>query len=163
MSIPAPFAPDRFEDGPPMLLAGLRQRHAFTDGPEGMARQWAQFTAQGGLAGHEGEATYGVMCGHDDTSIEYMTGVEVPSFDGLPADVGRMRVPAQHYAVFRHDAPATALRETWARILGWLETGPYRSAHRPDFERYGPEFNPATGASDVEVWVGVVPHPTPVV
>jgi AraC family transcriptional regulator len=31
-----------------------------------------------------------------------LAGVEVEAFDGLPHQLGRMRVPAQRYAVFTH-------------------------------------------------------------
>jgi predicted transcriptional regulator YdeE len=89
------------------------------------------------------------MCGADASGFEYMCAVEVESFAGLPESSGRMRVPAQRYAVFAHDGPPETLRSTWMAIFAWLETGPYASAHAPDFEVHRPD-----GA--IEVWVGVV-------
>ena len=35
--------------------------------------------------------------------FEYLSGYEVPSFDNLPADIGRLIVPARQYAVFPID------------------------------------------------------------
>jgi AraC family transcriptional regulator len=159
------FGPVRFEDGPPMLMAGLRRRHVLADAPAGIPAQWDELRdavrdevrGRGGLPGRVGTARYGVICGSDATGIEYMCAVEVASFDGLPDGIGRLRVPAQHYAVFSHAGPAPALHFTWQRILDWLATGPWQSAHAPDFERYEAQADLRTGEG-IEVWVGVVPR-----
>jgi AraC family transcriptional regulator len=147
------LAPQRFEPGQPMLLAGLRQRHQFAAGDPDLAGQWRQFKLLGELPGQIGSNFYGVMCGHDASGFEYMCGVEVAGFAGLPETIGRMRVPAQQYAVFSHPGDASTLRSTWQQILEWLAGSRYESAHRPDFERYtAPGSNGA-----IEVWIGVVP------
>lgn len=140
-----------------MLLAGLRQRHVPADAESGIALQWRQFRSSGELRGRSGAAFYGVMCGHDAAGFEYMCGVEVASFAGLPDGTGRMRVPAQHYAVFNHAGPASTLRSTWRRILDWLAGGGHASAHGPDFELYRPGAGTLAGGG-IEVWVGVVPR-----
>jgi predicted transcriptional regulator YdeE len=137
--------PIRFEEGRPMLLAGLRRRHPF-DAVD-LAAQWRAFDAE--LPGRAGANRFGVMCGADDRGFEYMCAVEVESFAGLPEGTGRMRVPAQRYAVFAHDGPPETLRSTWMAIFAWLERGQYASAHTPDFEVYGPD-------GGIEVRVGVV-------
>lgn len=154
------LAPARFEDGRPMLLGGLRRRHDFAAAGEGIAAQWREFLAAAPLPGRVGDTLYGVMCGGDATGLEYMCAVEVESLAALPPETGRMRVPPQRYAVIAHPA-AAPLSSTWMRVLDWLETGPYASAHLPDFERYGPASDPRTGAGPVEVWVGVVPREAP--
>lgn len=101
------------------------------------------------------------MCGADSAGFEYMCAVEVESFAGLPAGTGRMRVPAQRFAVFAHDARTATLRSTWLQILEWLSGGDYESAHTPDFELYGPDSDPLGPAGGVEVWVGAVPRSQP--
>ncbi len=152
------FSPDRFEMGKPMLLGGLRQRHEFAAAGVGIAEQWRQFKSCGELPGRIGSNLYGVMCGADETGFEYMCGVEVESLAGLPEGTGRMRVPAQHYAVFVHPGPAATLRATWEQILEWLSDGSHESAHTPDFEVYGPDSDPLAGRGGIEIWVGVVPR-----
>jgi AraC family transcriptional regulator len=150
--------PDRFESGRAMLLGGLRQRHAFGAVDADLAGQWQQFKSLGVVPGQIGAGRYGVMCGHDANGFEYMCGVEVESFAGLPQGMGRMRVPAQHYAVFTHHAQAATLRSTWMQIFEWLASNDgYASAHTPDFELYGPYSDPLAAAGGCEVWVGVVP------
>jgi len=150
--------PVRFEDGRPMLLAGLRRRHLFDGAETGIAGQWREFLAADPVPTRVGTHYYGVMCGSDGEGIEYMCGVEVESFGSLPEGLGRVRVPPQQYAVFAHDRCATSLRPTWAGILGWLSGGPWESAEQPDFERYGPDSDPTAPGEGVEVWVGVVPR-----
>lgn len=150
------ITPTRFETRPPKLLGGLRQRHELAAAETGIAEQWRQFKALDPLPGELNSNLYGVMCGHDTTGFEYMCGVEVESLAGLPEGIGRMRVPAQRYAVFAHLGPASTLRATWQQILEWLSSGPYASAHTPDFEVYGPGVDPLDGTGGIEIWVGVV-------
>ncbi len=140
-----------------MLLAGLRRRHGFAAAGAGIAAQWREFLSWDPVPGRTGAELYGVMCGGDSTGLEYMCGVEVESFAGLPAETGRMRVPARRYAVFVHGGGAS-LRSTWERILEWLSSGPCDSAHTPDFELYGPGTDPLVETGEIEVWVGVVPR-----
>lgn len=144
-----------------MLLGGLRQRYEFAAADLDLARQWQEFRWRPELPGRVGANCYGVMCGADSTGFEYMCGVEVQSFAGLPAETGRMRVPAQRYAVFAHDGHSSSLRSTWLQILAWLASGDFESAHAPDFELYGPDSDPLGGVGGVEVWVGVVPRIQP--
>jgi AraC family transcriptional regulator len=153
--------PERFAEGGAMLLAGLRRRHVFTAAQQGIAAQWREFLAAGDVPGRIGAAYYGAMCGSDATSIDYMCAVTVESFAGLPPEAGRMRVPAQRYAVFRHDGRAKTLASTWLEILAWLEQGRYRSAEAPDFELYPPGVDPLQPLDGAEVWVGVLPLGNP--
>jgi predicted transcriptional regulator YdeE len=152
------FGPERFENGRPMLLGGLRQRHEFAAAGAGMVDQWRTFLAQTEVPGRRGSNLYGVICGSDSLGLEYMCGIEVESFAGLPEGTGRMRVPAQRYAVFAHRGPASALRLTWQQILEWLPSSEFESAHKPDFEVYGPRIDPLAAVGGIEVWVGVVPR-----
>ncbi len=147
----------RFEDGRAMLLVGLRELHGFDDAAAGIPSQWRRFV-QLGLVQHAGATTYGVMCGTDQAArrFEYMCAVEVPSFESVRADIGRMRIPAQHYAVFTHKGHVATLRQTWDAIWSqWLPTSGFRPASTPDFERYDERFNPMTGEGVIEIWFPV--------
>lgn len=147
----------RFEDGRPMLLAGLRERHGFDGAAASIPAQWQRFLALG-LMPAGGATTYGVMCGGDDArrSFEYMCAVEVASFDALTDAVGRMRIPAHHYAVFTHEGHVATLRQTWDAVWSqWLPISGFRPANTPDFERYDERFNPMTGEGVIEIWFPV--------
>lgn len=150
--------PVRFEDGRPMLFAGIRRKHTFAGMGQDIPRQWDDFLKLGPLPGQIGTTSYGAICGGDVAAqtMEYMCAVEVASFDVLPRDLGRMRVPAVRYAVFLHEGNVATIRETWRRIFGdWLPSSGMQSAETPDFEVYDERFDPATGEGGVEIWLGV--------
>jgi AraC family transcriptional regulator len=146
----------RYSDGRAMLVAGMRQHHPFVESGHRIPEQWRALEALGRIPGQVGEALYGVMCGHDPTGIEFMCGVEVDAFAGLPAELGRMRLAAQSYAVFVHRGPASGLLMTWERILReWLPGSGYQSAHAPDFEVHDRHLAARTDRDDVEIWISL--------
>ena len=150
----------RFENGRAMLLAGIRRHHTFGAGSKDIPAQWGEFVALGRLPGQVGDTTYGAMCGADEQArtFEYLCGAEVASFDGLPKGMGRMKIAPQQYAVFTHSGSVDAIHATWnAAVNEWLPKSGYRSAQKPDFERYDERFDPTTASGDVELWISVVP------
>jgi AraC family transcriptional regulator len=151
------FQPARYEQGRPMLFAGVRRKHAFAEMSKEIPRQWDDFNKLGQLPGQVGSTAYGAICGGDPATqtMEYMCAVEVRSFDALPKELGRMRVPAVRYAVFLHAGNVATIQSTWQRIFAWLPSSGLQSAHTPDFEVYGEGFDAATGDGGVEIWLGV--------
>lgn len=153
------MTPDRFETHRQMLLAGDRRTYRFAEGPVAIPESWARFAPTLPLPGQVGSTTYGAVCGADmDAGVfEYMCAAEVEGFDTLPEGAGRMRVPEARYAVFVHRGPITGIRATIDGGMTWLATnGEWVDAETPTFERYGPDFDPATGA-DTELWLPVRP------
>ena len=55
--------PLRYEDGRPMLFAGIRRKHTFANMADGIPRQWQDFVKLGKLPGQVGTTTYGAICG----------------------------------------------------------------------------------------------------
>lgn len=152
-----PISPDRFEDGPAMLMAGLRRKHVFASIGNGIAEQWKEFNATQDLPGRTGNATYGIICGSSADGFEYMCATEVSSFDAVPPELGRVRIPAQHYAIFTHHGHASLIGETWSSVLAWLARSDWQSAENPDFERYGAEYDRAKECGGTEIRIGVIP------
>jgi AraC family transcriptional regulator len=147
--------PSRYEDGRAMLLAGLRRQHAFDAAAATIPAQWQAFGELGELPGRRDTVAYGVICGSDPAArtFEYMCGMEVESFDALPREIGRMRVPAQRYAVFTHRGHVSTLRATWDAVWHrWLPASGQHAADTPDFERYDARFDWRTGTGEVEIW-----------
>jgi len=143
-----------------MLLAGIRRKHTFASMSQDIPRQWHDFLELGKLPGQVGTTAYGAICGGDPKkqTMEYMVAVEVQSFDAIAKDLGRMRVPAVRYAVFRHEGNVAAIQDTWKQILEvWLPRSGTQSAQTPDFEVYGEHFDGTTGEGGVEIWLGVKP------
>lgn len=153
----------RFVDRPAMLLVGLRRTHGYTDSVRGIPQQWQDFAASG-LMPPGPVVSYGVMCGSDPVAqtMEYMCAVEVASFAQAPSGAGRMRVPAQRYAVFTYEGHVSGISPAWMRIWNeWIPKSGHRIAHTPEFERYDQRFDPKTESGAVEIWCSIVPGGAP--
>jgi AraC family transcriptional regulator len=143
-----------------MLLAGIRRHHAFAEMAKGIPVQWEDFQKLGPLPTQVGTTAYGAICGGDPKTeqMEYMCAAEVQSFDAVPKELGRMRVPAVRYAVFLHEGNVRTIQATWKQVFStWLPNSGMRSANTPDFELYDERFDGATGDGGVEIWLGVQP------
>lgn len=151
------LAPPRFETGKPMLIAGLTERYRQETTP-GIPAQWRRFVPWiGHIPGQTGEATYGVCYNGDgEGNIDYMSGVEVTDFDNLPAELSKVRLSEKTYAVFTHKGHISDIHHTWASIWSqWFPASGRQHADAPDFERYGPDFDPKTGSGGFEIWIPV--------
>jgi AraC family transcriptional regulator len=147
--------PPRFETGRTLLVAGLGERYRFETN-HGIPLQWQRFGPYiGNIPGQVGNVAYGVCCNSDGAgNFEYVTGVEVSSFDELAPELRRVRIPAQRYAVFTHTDHISAIRGTWYTIWNeWLPKSGYEFADAPDFERYDDRFDPQAGTGEVEIWL----------
>ena len=147
----------RLVNGKTMLIAGLGERYS-TETCAGIPAQWQKFVPHlGHIPGQVGRTAYGVVCNGDDAgNTDYICGVEVSDFSRLPAEFSRLRIPEQRYAVFHHRDHISAIRRTWFTIWNkWLPESGHEAAAGPEFERYGDEFDPATGMGGVEIWVPI--------
>jgi len=149
----------RFVEGKALLIAGLRRVYAPGE-MNGMAAQWQSFAQHiGKIAGQAGRTTYGVCWqASDGEGLEYLSGVEVSGFAGLPNGFTVVSLAPARYAVFPHRGHVLKLSETIEAIFwGWLpESGQEAGgdAETPAFlERYSEEFDPGTGMGGMEVWI----------
>jgi AraC family transcriptional regulator len=149
--------PPRIVEHPSLLLAGLTERYS-CDSSAGIPAQWQRFLPQfGHVPGQIGRVAYGVNYnGDDDGNFDYLCAVEVRDFSRLPADTDRLRIGAQRYAVFEHAEHISTIRRTHNTIWStWLPNSGYEAADAPHFERYGEQFDGATGLGGVEIWVPI--------
>jgi AraC family transcriptional regulator len=154
--------PPRFENGKPLLIAGLRKIYSPSEMRD-IPKQWQTFSRHlGKIPGQAGRTSYGVCWqAADSANIEYLSGVEVSTFAGMPDNFTVISLPATKYAVFPHRAHVSKLYETCDAISRWLpESGPQSAAAAdPEtpafFERYSEEFDPQTGMGGMEVWVPI--------
>jgi AraC family transcriptional regulator len=109
-----------------------------------------------------GWVTYGVEWGADraEGSFNYMACVGVNGDATLPAGFIEKRIEAATYAVFRITLNGGVLqpqvKTAMARI--WTELFPasgFRLAARPDFERYGEDFEPNRAGSVIDFYLPV--------
>jgi AraC family transcriptional regulator len=151
--------PPHVADGKALLIAGLGARYTFATN-QGIPMQWQRFSPHiGHIAGEVGGAAYGVCCNCDDTgNFEYIAGVEVKSFGDLPPDFSSVRIPPHRYLVFSHRDHISGMRKTAYTIWNkWLPESGRKAVDAPNFERYGPEFDPRSGTGLVEIWVPIEP------
>lgn len=149
--------PPRFENRERLLIAGLGERYTCeTSG--GIPSQWQRFLPHmGQIPGQLGGTAYGVCCNSDDAgNIDYVCGVEVQDFSRLPADWSRVRIPEQRYAVFHQREHISTIRSTWNTIWNnWLPESGYEVVDAPHFERYGDDFDSATGTGGFQIWIPI--------
>jgi AraC family transcriptional regulator len=151
----ANLEPPRFENGKPLLIAGLSERYTW-ETSKGIPAQWQRFIPHlGNIPGQVGRTAYGVCCnGDEDGNYDYICGVEVANFSELPAEFSRVRIPPQRYAVFSHRDHVSTIRRTITSIWNkWLPASGHEIADAPNFERYGEDFDPKSGTGSIEIWV----------
>ena len=149
--------PPRFESGRSLLIAGLGERYRFETN-HGIPRQWERFQPYiGNIPSQVGRTAYGVCCNGDGAgNFDYIAGVEVTSFDDLPSEFSRVRIPARRYAVFLHRDHISRMPATVYTIWNrWLPTSGHTHADAPDFELYDDRFDPLTGSGTVEIWLPI--------
>jgi AraC family transcriptional regulator len=147
----------RFETSKPLLIAGLGERYTWESGAA-IPGQWQRFhQSVANLPGRIGQVAYGVCCNGDDAgNFDYIAGVELPDFSGLPREFSRVRIPAQKYAVFAHGDHISTIRRTINTIWNqWLPASGLKAADAPTFERYDANFDPLSGNGGFEIWIPV--------
>jgi AraC family transcriptional regulator len=153
----ANLEPPRFEAAKPFLVAGLGERYT-CESSKAIPAQWQRFQPYiGNVPGQIGRTAYGVCCNSDDEGgFDYIAGVEVSAFSELPAELSRVRIPAQKYAVFSHREHISTIRRTVHTIWSkWLPESGHEAADAPDFERYDENFDPRTGLGGLEIWIPI--------
>ena len=152
----ASLAPARFEQGRPMLIAGLGEPIAY-DRRAAIPKIWERFAPYIGTVSNQiGAAAFGAISFREG-GFDYLAGVHVWDGDSLPKDFRLLRVPARRYAVFAHEGHVTSLPGTTQRIVhDWLPRSGEALGEAPQMvEVYGERFNLSAGAGDIEVWVAL--------
>ena len=137
-----------------LRLIGLSRRYNEQTSAQ-IPDQWAQFNQLHVV--QTGEAAYGV-CYNNDTegNLDYFCGIDVTTYRGPSEDHDRLTVPAQTYAVFRHDGHISEIRDVWKAIWNeGLVNAQLTVSEGPQFEKYGPEFDPQTGNGGYEIWIPI--------
>lgn len=147
----------RFETAKAFLVAGPAERISCDNGAAipGLWQRFHQEVAD--IPARIGKLAYGVCCNGDDAgNLDYIAGVEVADFSGLPRRFGRIRIPEQRYAVFTHSEHISSIRRTVSAIWNqWLPASGLKAADAPNFERYDETFDPVTGNGGLEIWLPV--------
>jgi AraC family transcriptional regulator len=151
------LAAPRFETSKPLLIAGLGERYTW-ETSAAIPGQWQRFNQSvQNIPGRIGQVAYGVCCNGDDAgNYDYIAGVEVSDFSGLPREFSKVRIPEAKYAAFTHAEHISTVRRTINTIWNhWLPASGFKVADAPNFERYDEKFDPLTGNGGLEIWVPV--------
>ncbi len=147
----------RIVSRPAFTVAGLVHRGT-VDG-EKIGALWGQFFARIGELQPliEPDVTYGVMANYDETTgeFDYVAASKVPGDGKLPAGFVPVAFPECEWAVFTTTMPE--LGQIYPYIYGtWLPQSGYQHAPAPEFELYGPAFDPANPACEFEIYIPVM-------
>ena len=121
------LAKPRIENAKSLLIAGLSERYAAGTGSR-IPAQWQRFLRHlGKIPGQVERTTYGVLSETDVAGdTEYITGVEVSDFSGMPPEFSSVRIPERRYAVFTVFDHISTIQQAWSTIWnkGLAESGP---------------------------------------
>ncbi len=137
-------------------LTGLRRFHAIDSAADTIPPQWDEFNGRAVPGSIDAAVTYGATCQMDKVTrqFEYLTGVEIDSFDSTPADMGRMIVPPATYAVFTVET-VDDIPKLWQQIMmSWIPETGYLPADTPNFERYDARYSQKK-RGPLEVWLPI--------
>ena len=146
-----------FEDTEALLLAGVSRSHGGSSNAD-IPRQWQQFhQIVPSIPDQVGARAFGAIHGGDDDgNFQYLCGVEVTSFAGLPEERDRLRLAPQRYAVFTHPGHVSEIRATCHAIFSdVLPASDLEPVDAPFLEVYPETFDPQTGRGGLEIWVPV--------
>jgi AraC family transcriptional regulator len=150
----------RFEMRRAFVIAGC-SGHVRPGDQDAIMAIWQRFAPHiGSVPGQVGGmAAYGAISG-SASGVDYLAGVEVTDVSRLPDGFTSVTMPAQNYAVFRHEGHVSKLFDTCTAI--WRDWYPKsgmqhaQTAGAPQFfEFYSEEYDPPKGMGGIEVWVPV--------
>lgn len=99
---------------------------------------------------------YGIGHNFDHAAgvFDYLAAYEVESLENIPAGMEGWHIPEKTYAVFESTLPG--LSDTFRHIYQiWMPESGYRRAEGPEFELYGPSFQPEGAASRLEIYIPI--------
>lgn len=149
-----PMLSPGFSDLKAFKVAGFNRRFSMQD-TTGIPGLWQSFGQHiGFIPGEVPGVAYGVCYNADGDSFDYLCGIEVLSSSDLPQGFIVLEVPSNRYAIFHHGGHVTDIHAIMRAIFSdWLPTSGHQAAAAPVLERYGPEFDPRTGAGGFDIYV----------
>jgi AraC family transcriptional regulator len=147
----------RIVSRPAFTVAGLAYRG--TPDGEKIGALWGQFgprmcEMQPVI---EPDVAYGVMANYDEATgeFDYTAACQVPNGAALPQGFVAVDIPAGDWAVFT--TTMQEMSQTYPYIYGsWLPQSGYQHGPAPEFELYGPAFEPSNPDSELEIYIPVV-------
>jgi uncharacterized protein YndB with AHSA1/START domain/predicted transcriptional regulator YdeE len=149
--------PARFEDTAQRAFIGLAERFTL-ETRDNIPLLWRRFGPHIGVVpGQRGRAAYGIATAMtpEPFSFDYWACVEIEPSAATSAELARLDLPEQRYAVFASTAHIAQIRKVMDAVWrDWLpRSGRAHAAGAATIERYGEAFDPATGEGGFEIWL----------
>ena len=123
----------------------------------GIPALWQKFNDYfGHIPGQADKTAYGLCAMQPGKpGFRYVAGVRVTGSADIPPELETIQVPAQSWAMFRHEGHINGIAATVdAAFRTWLPTSGREVGGFPDvLEFYGEDFDPETGLGRVEIWL----------
>lgn len=123
----------------------------------GIPALWQKFNDYfGHIPGQVDRTAYGLCTMNEGKpGFRYVAGARIHNADDLPAELEARHLPAQTWAMFRHEGHVNGIPATVdAAYRTWLPTSGRKIGSFPDvLEFYGEDFDPETGVGRVEIWL----------
>lgn len=136
-----------------LRIVGLQHHYSPATARE-IPQLWQRLAAyRGRISVQVGQSFYGVSFNAGQSGFDYIAGVEVSGFCGLPQELSQLELAARQYYVFDHSGHVSEIPSTVAAILNeWAPASRYAFCALPSMiERYGEGFDPQTGAGDIQI------------
>ena len=146
------------KDWPAFTVVGLLYRGKNDQGQ--IPALWGTLNAQAHAIPHRPGAAFGVIDNFDTEQgiFDYVAGYEAAPGAATPEGMVRKEVPAQRYAVF--DTTLPDLMAAIHRIYDeWLPAAGFRRTSGPEFEFYGPDFDPSVPGAVMQLFIPVEDAP----
>jgi AraC family transcriptional regulator len=118
---------------------------------------WGQFAPRVSEIQHkvQEDATYGVMSNYDEVSgeFDYWASLKVTQAVDLPAGMEGVEVPAATYAVWECTLPT--IHQAYQQAHAWFAQSEHENSGTPEFEYYGPGFNPQDPGSAMKIFMPI--------
>ena len=148
---------DRIVDLPQMLFVGLLEHVLFSQ-LQTIASQWQRFMPHyGEIEDKAHPIPAGISTNLDDEgNFDYVCAVQVKRFTSVPKAMVQLTLPAQTYAVFRHDRHISEIAQTFAAIWNeWVPPDGRSIADGASIERHMESFDTRTGFGGVEIYIPI--------
>jgi AraC family transcriptional regulator len=147
----------RIEELPQLRFVGLLEHVLFSQ-LQTIASQWQRFMPHyGEIEDKAHPIPAGVSTNLDDEgNFDYVCAVEVKRFTSVPKGMAQLTVPAQTYAVIRHDRHISEIGNTFNAIWNeWMPPDGRKIADGASIERHMATFDTRTGFGGVEIYIPI--------
>ena len=148
---------DRIADLPQMHFVGLLDHVLFSQ-LQNIASQWQRFMPHyGEIEDRAHPIPAGISTNLDEEgNFDYVCAVEVKRFTSVPKGMAQLTLPAQTYAVFRHDRHISEIAQTFDAIWNeWVPPDGRKIADGASIERHMETFDTRSGFGGVEIYIPI--------